>query len=74
MAYGYQRINNSMFDSLKFSLESAGVKVGPNWSATKERLARQARAQLSRRDLRPATVAKWHRLGVIAIAGRKLRH
>lgn len=51
----------SMFEFAKPALESAGVKVAESWDETKSQTLRAARAQLARRDLRPATAAKWNK-------------
>lgn len=52
-----------MFDAFKPALEAVGVKPEANWKVTREKIAREAKAQLSRNGLKPATVVKWHRLG-----------
>lgn len=59
---------NTMFDAFVPAIQAHGVKkIGRTWEETRTRLARQAKAQLSRRNLRPETMVKWHRLGSIAI-------
>ena len=61
---------NSMFNAFKPALETAGVKPGRNWLETREKIRRQAVAQLRRNNLKPATVVKWHRLGVMVGVGQ----
>lgn len=66
----YQNLPSPMFAALKRDLEAVGVKPAETWEETKDRLALQARAQLSRKTLKPATVVKWHLVGFIANAGQ----
>jgi hypothetical protein len=61
---------NAMFYAFKPALEAAGVTPAETWEATRTKLAVQARAQLSRPNLKPETTQKWHVLGYLAGAAK----
>ena len=61
-----KQFSYTMFDALRPQLEVMGVKSEGDWQTTREKIARGAKAQLKRRNLRSATVVKWHQLGVFA--------
>lgn len=44
----------------------AAAFLASGWDQKMAEIAHQAKLQLSRKDIKPATVLKWHRLGAIA--------
>jgi hypothetical protein len=58
----------TMFDFAKGMLQQAGLQTGNDWDETKQKTSRQVVAQLSRPNIRPATVVKWHRVGALVNA------
>ena len=60
-----QQMRVTMFDFAKPVLAQAGIQPQANWEATRTKAQGQVVAQLSREGLKPATVAKWHRIGSI---------
>ena len=53
----------TMFDMAKPALAQIGVPVRETWRETRQLAARQADAQLARKNIRPETAAKWSRVG-----------
>ena len=53
------------FSGAQDLFKAVGITPGQDWSETRERIFSQARRQLRRRDIKPPTVVKWHRLATL---------
>lgn len=60
----------TIFDFAKSAFVQAGIKPAATWDETRQRIRLQAEAQLRRKNVKPATIVKWHRLGAFVGIGR----